>query len=58
MFFEHQLQKAGIQIIAERASRRSEVEGILDEQLKFNNPEPVNIEKLRINKVTDVLIIF
>jgi hypothetical protein len=37
---ENQLQKAGIQVIAEEASRRSEVEGILNVRLKFNDPEP------------------
>ena len=37
---EHQLQKAGIQVIAEEASKRSEVEGILNVRLRFNDPEP------------------
>jgi hypothetical protein len=37
---EHQLQKAGIQVIAEGASKRSEVEGILNVRLRFNDPEP------------------
>ena len=37
---EHQLQKAGIQVITEGASRRSEVEGILNVRIKFNDPEP------------------
>jgi hypothetical protein len=37
---EHQLQKAGIQVIAEGASKRTEVEGILNVRLRFNDPEP------------------
>jgi hypothetical protein len=37
---EHQLQKAGIQVIAKEASKRSEVEGILNVRFKFNDPEP------------------
>ena len=37
---EHQLQKAGIQVITEEASKRSEVEGILNVRIKFNDPEP------------------
>ena len=37
---ENQLQKACIQVIAEGASRRSEVEGILNVRLRFNDPEP------------------
>jgi hypothetical protein len=37
---ENQLQKAGIPVIAEVASRRSEVEGILNVRLRFNDPEP------------------
>jgi len=37
---EAQLQNAGIQVLAEEASSRSEVEGILNVRLKFNDPEP------------------
>jgi hypothetical protein len=37
---EHQLKKDGIQVIAEGASMRSGVEGILNVRLKFNDPEP------------------
>ena len=37
---EHQLQKAGIQVVAEEGSRQSEVKGILNVRLKFNDPEP------------------
>lgn len=46
---EHQLQKAGIQVIAEEASRRSEVEGILNVRLKFNDPEPAKKQFLSLN---------
>ncbi len=46
---EHQLQKAGIQIIAEGASRRSEIEGILSVRLKFNDPEPAKKQFLSLN---------
>ncbi len=46
---EHQLQKAGIQVIAEEASRRSEVEGILNVRLKFNEPEPAKKQFLSLN---------
>jgi hypothetical protein len=37
---EHQLQKSGIQVIIGEASKRSEVEGILNVRIKFNDPEP------------------
>jgi hypothetical protein len=46
---EHQLQKAGIQVIAEEDSRRSEVEGILNVRLKFNDPEPAKKQFLSLN---------
>jgi len=38
---ERQLEKAGIQVIAEEASSQSEFEGILNVRLKFSDPEPV-----------------
>lgn len=37
---EDQLLKAGINVVAEEASNRSEFEGILNVRLKFNDPEP------------------
>ena len=46
---EHQLQKAGIQVIAEEASKRSEVEGILNVRLRFNDPEPAKKQFLSLN---------
>lgn len=46
---EHQLQKAGIQIITEGASRRSEVEGILNVRIKFNDPEPAQKQFLSLS---------
>ncbi len=38
---EHQLKKAGIQVVSEEASSRSEFEGILNVRLKFSDSEPV-----------------
>jgi hypothetical protein len=46
---EHQLQQAGIQVIAEGASRRSEVEGILNVRIRFNDPEPAKKQFLSLN---------
>jgi hypothetical protein len=47
---EHQLQKAGIQVISEEGvSRRSELEGILNVRLKFNDPEPTKKQFLSLN---------
>ena len=37
---EAQLENAGIRVIAEEASKRSEFEGILYVRLRFNDPEP------------------
>ncbi|MBW2438997.1 MAG: hypothetical protein JRH12_00870 [Deltaproteobacteria bacterium] len=37
---EAQLENAGIRVIEEEASKRSEFEGILYVRLKFNDPEP------------------
>jgi hypothetical protein len=37
---EHKLETAGIHVIAEEASQKSEVEGILNVRIKFANPEP------------------
>jgi hypothetical protein len=45
----NQLQKAGIQVISEGASRRSEVEGILNVRIKFNDPEPARKQFLSLN---------
>ncbi len=37
---EHQLQKAGIQVMSEESSSRSEFEGILNVRLSFADPKP------------------
>ena len=37
---EHKLESAGIHVIAEEASQKSETEGILNVRIKFANPEP------------------
>ena len=37
---EAQLENAGIRVVAEEASKRSEFEGILYVRLRFNDPEP------------------
>jgi hypothetical protein len=37
---EHQLQKAGIQVVDEEASTQSAFEGILNVRLRFSDPEP------------------
>lgn len=37
---EHQLQKAGVQVLAEEDSNQSVFEDILSVRLKFNDPEP------------------
>jgi len=46
---ENQLQNAGIQVIAEAASKRSEVEGILNVRLKFNDPEPAKKQYISLS---------
>jgi hypothetical protein len=46
---EDQLQKAGIQVIAEETSIRSGFEGILNVRLKFNDPEPAKKGFLSLN---------
>ncbi|MGD2185778.1 MAG: hypothetical protein PVI71_06605 [Desulfobacterales bacterium] len=47
---EHQLHKAGIQVIAEEASSQSEFEGILNVRLKFNDPEPAKKRFLSLDE--------
>lgn len=58
---EHKLETAGIHVIVEEASQKSETEGILNVRLKFVNPEPArkvyktwgddkDIEKIDTNK--------
>lgn len=37
---EHKLESAGIHVITEEASQKSETEGILNVRIKFANPEP------------------
>ena len=39
-YIERQLEKSGITVIPEEASKRTETEGILNVRVKFLNPEP------------------
>jgi hypothetical protein len=50
---EHQLQKAGIQVVSEEASSRSATEGILNVRLKFSDPEPTKRKFLALEKKED-----
>jgi hypothetical protein len=52
---EHQLQKAGIQVLAEEASSRSAFEGILNVRLKFSDPEPAKKQFPTFDKAGDIL---
>ncbi|MGD2097110.1 MAG: hypothetical protein PVG35_05975 [Desulfobacterales bacterium] len=52
---EHQLQKAGIQVFAEEASRRSEFEGILNVRLSFADPEPAKKQFPALDRKEDII---
>ena len=52
---EHQLQKAGIQVVSEEASSRSEFEGILNVRLKFSDPEPAKKQFPTYDKNGDII---
>lgn len=52
---EHQLQKAGIQVVSEEASSRSEFVGILNIRLKFSDPEPAKKQFPTDDKSGDII---
>jgi len=52
---EHQLQKAGIQVVSEEASSRSEFVGILNIRLKFSDPEPAKNQFPTDDKSGDII---
>lgn len=52
---EFQLQKAGIQVVAEEASRRSEFEGWLNVRLSFADPEPAKKQFPALDQKEDVI---
>lgn len=52
---EHQLQKAGIQVVSEEASSRSEFVGILNIRLKFSDPEPAKKKFPTDDKSGDII---
>jgi hypothetical protein len=52
---EHQLQKAGIQVVAEEASSRSEFEGILNVRLNFADPEPARKQFPALDQKEDII---
>jgi hypothetical protein len=52
---EHQLQTAGIQVVSEEASSRSEFEGILNARLKFSDPEPAKKKFPTDDKSGDII---
>jgi hypothetical protein len=54
-FIEYQLQQAGIQVISEEASSRSEFEGMLNVRLKFSDPEPVKKQFPALDKKGDTI---
>jgi hypothetical protein len=54
-FIEQQLQKAGIQVVSEEASSRSEFEGILNLRLKFSDPEPAKKQFPTDDKSGDII---
>jgi len=54
-FIEHQLQTAGIQVVSEEASSRSEFEGILNVRLKFSDPEPAKKKIPTDDKSGDII---
>jgi hypothetical protein len=52
---EHQLQKAGIQVVSEEGSSRSATEGILNVRLKFSDPEPAKKKYPALDKKEDTI---
>lgn len=52
---EHQLQKAGIRVVAEEASSRSEFEGILNIRLNFADPEPATKKIPALDKSEEMI---
>ena len=52
---EHQLQKAGIQVVSEEESSRSATEGILNVRLKFSDPEPAKKKYPALDKKEDTI---
>jgi hypothetical protein len=52
---EHQLQKAGIRVVAEEAASRSEFEGILNVRLRFADPEPAMKKIPALNKNEEMI---
>jgi hypothetical protein len=52
---EHQLQKAGIQVVSEESSSRSATEGILNVRLKFSDPEPAKKKYSALDKNEDTI---
>ena len=52
---EHQLQKAGIQVVSEEESSRSATEGILNVRLKFSDPEPAKKKYPALDKREDTI---
>jgi hypothetical protein len=51
----HQLQKAGIQVVAEEAASRSASEGFLNVRLKFSDPEPAKKQFPTLDNTGDVI---
>ena len=52
---EHQLQKAGIQVVSEEESSRSATEGILNVRLIFSDPEPAKKKYTALDKKEDTI---
>ena len=52
---ERHLQKAGIQVTPEEASRRSELEGILNVRLNFADPEPAKKQFPALGQKEDMI---
>lgn len=52
---ERKLQKAGIQVVTEEASIRSEFEGILNVRLNFSDPEPAKKQLPSLGKNEEII---